>query len=135
MPGGDSFQQVSFFTNSFDSRTQGVDAVLTVGFDLGGGKATLGLNGNYTKTDVIKASPVITADRERLLEPDGFVPKWKGNASFSYAGERLAFFDWADYSIKCNDYEIGRAVGRERVCKYGEISVIAGTIKERKKYT
>ncbi len=31
------------------------------GLDLGGGKATLGLNGNYTKTDVIKASPVITA--------------------------------------------------------------------------
>src|SRR3546814_16539241 len=42
IPGGDSFQQVSFFTNSFDSRTQGVDAVLTVGFDLGGGKAKIG---------------------------------------------------------------------------------------------
>src|SRR3546814_16854662 len=78
IPGGDSFQQVSFFTNSFDSRTQGVDAVLTVGFDLGGGKATLGLNGNYTTTDVLKASPVITADRERLPELEGFVPKWKG---------------------------------------------------------
>jgi iron complex outermembrane receptor protein len=39
IPGGDSFQQVSFFTNSFDSRTQGVDAVLTVGFDLGDGHA------------------------------------------------------------------------------------------------
>src|SRR3546814_14998832 len=86
IPGGDSFQQVSFFTNSFDSRTQGVDAVLTVGFDLGGGKATLGLNGNYTKTDVIKASPVITAARERLLETGGCVPDWTGTASFTYGG-------------------------------------------------
>ena len=104
IPGGDSFQQVSFFTNSFDSRTQGVDAVLTVGFDLGGGKATLGLNGNYTKTDVIKASPVITADRERLLELEGFVPKWKGNASFTYAGERFGFVARANYYGKWTDY-------------------------------
>ena len=95
---------MSFFTNSFDSRTQGVDAVLTVGFDLGGGKATLGLNGNYTKTDVIKASPVITADRERLLELEGFVPKWKGNASFTYAGERFGFVARANYYGKWTDY-------------------------------
>ncbi|RIV81698.1 TonB-dependent receptor plug domain-containing protein [Pelagerythrobacter aerophilus] len=104
IPGGDSFQQVSFFTNSFDSRTQGVDAVLTVGFDLGGGKATLGLNGNYTKTDVIKASPVITADRERLLELEGFVPKWKGNASFTYSGDRFGLVARANYYGKWTDY-------------------------------
>ena len=104
IPGGDSFQQVSFFTNSFDSRTQGVDAVLTIRFDLAGGKATLGLNGNYTKTDVIKASPVISADRERLLELEGFVPKWKGNASFDYEGDRFGFIARANYYGKWTDY-------------------------------
>ena len=104
IPGGDSFQQVSFFTNSFDSRTQGVDAVLTIGFDLAGGKATLGLNGNYTKTDVIKASPVISADRERLLELEGFVPRWKGNASFNYEGNRFGFIARANYYGKWTDY-------------------------------
>lgn len=104
IPGGDSFQQVSFFTNSFDSRTQGVDAVLTFGFDFAGGKATLGLNGNYTKTSVIKASPVISADRERLLELEGFVPKWKGNASFNYEGDRFGFLARANYYGKWTDY-------------------------------
>ncbi|MDT9014106.1 TonB-dependent receptor [Novosphingobium sp. APW14] len=104
IPGGDSFQQVSFFTNSFDSRTQGVDAVLTIRFDLAGGKATLGLNGNYTKTDVIKASPVISADRERLLELEGFVPKWKGNASFNYEGDRFGFIARVNYYGKWTDY-------------------------------
>lgn len=104
IPGGDSFQQVSFFTNSFDSRTQGVDAVLTFGFDLAGGKATLGLNGNYTKTDVTRASPVISADRERLLELEGFVPKWKGNASFNYEGDRFGFIARANYYGKWTDY-------------------------------
>jgi iron complex outermembrane receptor protein len=104
IPGGDSFQQVSFFANSFDSRTQGVDAVLTVGFDLAAGKATFGLNGNYTKTEVIKASPVIAADRERLLELEGFVPKWKGNASFTYEGDRFGFIARANYYGKWTDY-------------------------------
>lgn len=104
IPGGDSFQQVSFFTNSFDSRTQGVDAVLTVGFNLAGGKATFALNGNYTKTDVIAASPVITADRERRLELEGFVPKWKGNASFNYEGEHFGFIARANYYGKWTDY-------------------------------
>lgn len=104
IPGGDSFQQVSFFTNSFDSRTEGVDAVLTFGFDLAGGKATLGLNGNYNKTSVIKASPVISADRERLLELEGFVPKWKGNASFKYEGDRFGFLTRANYYGKWTDY-------------------------------
>src|SRR3546814_8624425 len=66
--------------------------------------ATLGLNGNYTKTDVIKASPVISADRERLLELEGFVPKWKGNASFTYAGERFGFVARANYYGKWTDY-------------------------------
>ena len=104
IPGGDSFQQVSFFTNSFDSRTQGVDAVLTMGFDLAGGKATLGLNGNYTRTDVVRASPVITADRERVLELEGFVPKWKGNASFTYEHGRFGFVTRANYYGKWTDY-------------------------------
>jgi iron complex outermembrane recepter protein len=104
IPGGDSFEQLSFFTNSFDSRSQGIDAVLTVGFDLGGGKATLGLNGNYTKTDVIKASPVITADRERLLELEGFVPKWKGNASFNWESGGFGLVTRANYYGKWTDY-------------------------------
>src|SRR3546814_15588179 len=30
---------------------------------------------------------------------------------------------------------IGRASCRERVCQYGEISVVAGSLKKKKKYT
>lgn len=81
-----------------------MDAVLTVGFNLAGGKATFALNGNYTKTDVIAASPVITADRERRLELEGFVPKWKGNASFNYEGEHFGFIARANYYGKWTDY-------------------------------
>src|SRR3546814_10884456 len=41
IPGGGDFRTIQFFGNAFDSRTQGVDAVLTYGFDMFGGKATL----------------------------------------------------------------------------------------------
>lgn len=104
IPGGESFQQISFFTNSFDSRTQGVDAVLTVGFNMLNGQGTFGVNANYTDTKVIRATPVIAADRERLLELERFVPRWKGNASFNYEGDRIGFLARANYYGKWTDY-------------------------------
>lgn len=104
IPGGGSFQQISFFTNSFDSRTRGVDAVLTYGFDLLDGQANLNLNANYTRTKVTSASPVITGDRERILELEGFVPKWKGGLSFNYEGKRLGLATSATYYGEWTDY-------------------------------
>lgn len=112
IPGGGSFQQVSFFTNSFDSRTQGVDAVLTVGMNMLGGRGTFGINANYTDTKVTRASPVIAADRERLLELEGFVPKWKGNTSFVYEGERFGLVARANYYGKWTDY--GAAIAADQ---------------------
>src|SRR3546814_7693032 len=55
IPGGGDFRTIQFFGNAFDSRTQGVDAVLTYGFDMFGGKATLSANANYTKNQVTRA--------------------------------------------------------------------------------
>ncbi len=104
IPGGGSFQQISFFTNSFDSRTQGVDAVLTVGMSLLGGRGTFGINANYTDTKVTRASPVIAADRARLLALEGFVPQWKGNASFLYEAGAFGLTARANYYGKWTDY-------------------------------
>lgn len=104
VPGGGSYDEISFFTNSFDSRTRGVDLVTTFDFDLLGGSASLSLNGNYNQTEVVRASPVITADRERLLELEGFVPEWKGSTAFNYQGQSLGltlrgtyYGEWTDY--------------------------------------
>lgn len=104
IPGGDSFQQISFFTNSFDSRNQGIDAVATYRFGLAGGRATVGLNANYTDTQILNASPVIATDRERLLELERFVPRWKGNASFTFEGRRLGLTATATYYGSWTDY-------------------------------
>ena len=104
MPGGGSFDEVSFFTNSFDSRTRGVDLVTNFDFDLLDGSAALSFNANYNETELTRASPVITADRERLLELEGFVPEWKGSAAFTYQGAALGFTTRATYYGEWTDF-------------------------------
>lgn len=104
IPGGGDFRTILFFGNAFDSRTQGVDAVLTYGFDLLDGKVTLNANANYTKTKVTRAGPLLTGDRERLLELENFVPDWKGSLSANYQGDRIGFATTASYYGKWTDY-------------------------------
>lgn len=104
IPGGGDFTTIQFFGNAFDSRSQGVDAVLTYGFHMFGGDATLSANVNYTKTEVTRAGPLITGDRERLLELEDFVPDWKGSVAFNYQGDRIGLSTTASYYGKWTDF-------------------------------
>jgi iron complex outermembrane receptor protein len=104
IPGGGDFKTIQFFGNAFDSRTQGVDAVLSYHFPLLAGDATFGANVNYTKNKVVRAGPLIAGDRERLLELENFVPDWKGNLSFTYQGNHIGFTTTASYYGKWTDY-------------------------------
>lgn len=104
IPGGGDFTTIQFFGNAFDSRSEGVDAVLTYGFDLFDGDATLSANANYTKSEVTRAGPLITGDRERLLELEDFVPDWKGSVAFNYQGDRIGFSTTASYYGKWTDF-------------------------------
>ena len=102
--GGGDFTTIQFFGNAFDSRTQGLDAVLTYGFDMMSGKATLSANANYTSSQVIRAGPLITGDRERLLELEDFVPDWKGSVVFNYQGDRFGGSATASYYGQWTDF-------------------------------
>lgn len=104
IPGGGDFRTIQFFGNAFDSRTQGVDAVLTYGFDMLNGRATFNANANYTKTEVTRAGPLIAGDRERLLELEDFVPDWKGSVGFTYEGDRIGLTTSATYYGKWTDF-------------------------------
>lgn len=104
IPGGGDFQTIQFFGNAFDSRTQGVDAVLSYHVPMFDGDATFGANVNYTKNKVVRAGPLIAGDRERLLELENFVPDWKGNLSFNYQGDHIGFTTTASYYGKWTDY-------------------------------
>ncbi|MFS1704182.1 TonB-dependent receptor plug domain-containing protein [Alteromonas sp. AMM-1] len=63
-----SFSEVSFFTNDFDTTTEGVDIVANYSMDMMGGETKFSLAYNWTSTTVDEASDNISADRVRMLE-------------------------------------------------------------------
>ena len=66
--GADLFDSVRFFTNDFDTRTQGVDVVLTYGWDTGFGSTNLQLLFNRTETKVLRFREASTEGRVKNLE-------------------------------------------------------------------
>ncbi len=71
--GAGDLTEFRFYTNDFDTTTEGVDVVATWAIDSGMGSTDLSLAYNYTSTEVDKASDVI--DRERKGELEDFLPK------------------------------------------------------------
>ncbi|MBM4196791.1 MAG: TonB-dependent receptor [Gammaproteobacteria bacterium] len=69
-PGSEDIQSVRFFTNAVDTRTRGVDAVLTWAFDAMGGDASLSAGYNYSRTSIEEArvtNPTLEAIDDELL--------------------------------------------------------------------
>ena len=54
IPGGESITNVAFFQNVFDTRTQGVDLVVSYGTDIGAGRINLTGALNINSTEVVK---------------------------------------------------------------------------------
>ncbi len=64
-----SFSQVRFFTNDFDTTTQGIDVVATYPVEMLGGNTTFTFAGNWNQTKVDAFNPdIIQRDQVRQLE-------------------------------------------------------------------
>ncbi|GAB3033098.1 TonB-dependent receptor plug domain-containing protein [Bowmanella dokdonensis] len=63
-----SFSQVSFFTNDFDTTTEGVDVVANYNMEMFGGDTKFSLAYNWTSTEVDDAGDNVSAERVRMLE-------------------------------------------------------------------
>jgi len=63
-----SFSEISFFTNDFDTTTEGVDVVANYSMDMVGGETKFSLAYNWTSTEVDRASDNISDFRIRMLE-------------------------------------------------------------------
>ena len=83
--GLDQLSQFRFFTNSFDTRSRGVDVVARYPFSLGGRTSAISVAGNYTDTKVTDRGDInpITDGREQALED--LLPNVKGNVSFTHS--------------------------------------------------
>ena len=63
-----SFTEISFFTNDFDTTTEGLDVVANYSMDMFEGETKFSLAYNWTSTEVDRASDNISAERIRMLE-------------------------------------------------------------------
>ncbi len=63
-----SFSEISFFTNDFDTTTEGVDVVANYSMEMLGGDTRFSLAYNWTDTTVDEASDNISDERIRMLE-------------------------------------------------------------------
>lgn len=93
--------RVNFFTNGFETRTQGVDAVLTHRTSTGFGtfSSSLAVNWNETEvTDVETFTRFVPVDAQRVANIEGLTPKWRGvlstiwNYDIVSASARLNYF-------------------------------------------
>ena len=79
--GAEDLASVAFFTNDFDTKTQGVDLVASLPLPAFFGDSDLGLAVNYTDTKVTRLGG-LGPTRLRQLEEN--LPKWKGNANLRH---------------------------------------------------
>ncbi len=84
VPGAGSITQVSFFTNDFDTRTRGIDAVASYRFKAGPGTADLTAAYSYTDTEVTGGSLAANGDEtQRVLFNNG-TPKHNATTTATY---------------------------------------------------
>jgi iron complex outermembrane receptor protein len=90
VPGADSLTSVSYFTNSFDTRTQGIDLVGSWKGDVWGGQAgvTAAWNWNDTKVTHLRRPADVSSAAKTSIE-DG-LPENAANLTFDYAKDRYS---------------------------------------------
>lgn len=78
-----SFSSVKYFTNDFDTTTQGIDFVANYAMDMFGGETTFGLAMNWTDTTVDSFNPdIIDATKVRQLEEN--LPNTRGSLTANH---------------------------------------------------
>ncbi|MFQ3236724.1 MAG: iron complex outermembrane receptor protein [Paraglaciecola sp.] len=91
----DSLQQVSFFTNDFDTTTKGVDVVANYSADILNGSSTFSLAYNWNETEVTKFSDITGAFKVKRLEED--LPKHRGTLTWAQTWEDFSVFTRMNY--------------------------------------
>ncbi|MBR9805985.1 MAG: TonB-dependent receptor [Alphaproteobacteria bacterium] len=109
VPGGESTTTVSFYQNSFDTRTTGLDLIMKYSRSLVAGDLDLGLSYNYNQSDVLNADFI--DNPPRIARFERLYPRYSANASANYRrGDvtlqvKLRWIGpWADYTNQDGAY-------------------------------
>ncbi len=108
VPGASAFTSISWFTNDFDTRTKGLDVVVSYQRDLGLGAINLTGAYNYNKTEVRSGALSRSATQQRLFEQSR--PKHNLTGSATWTRDRLQLLGRVRYYGKWTD-STGNATG------------------------
>lgn len=95
IPNVDSIQQVSFFTNDFDTTTTGIDLISNYGTEMLGGDATFSLAYNYNKTKVDHYTAVTGDFKVSRLEND--LPNHRATLTWAQSWDQMSFLLRGNY--------------------------------------
>ncbi len=95
VPNVDSIQQVSFFTNDFDTTTSGVDFIANYSTSLFDGDSSFSLAYNYNKTEVDRYTDVTGDFKVSRLEND--LPNHRATFTWSQNWEDVSFLLRGNY--------------------------------------
>ncbi len=74
---------IRFFTNDFDTTTQGIDIVATLPFEMAGGDSSLNFAGNWTDTQVDKRNPDVIDDK-RVIQLEKNNPEFRFTTTLNH---------------------------------------------------
>lgn len=124
VPNVDSIQQVSFFTNDFDTTTTGIDLIGNYSTPLLDGNASFSLAYNYNKTEVDSFSEVTGDFKVSRLEND--LPNHRATLTWAQEWEQLTFLlrgnYYGEYQGVHVDYDLTIKEGDAAVTIDAEIS-------------
>lgn len=95
VPNIQSLAQVSFFTNDFDTTTQGIDAVANYSANLLGGSSTFSLAYNWNETEVTRSTPITGEFKVSRLEND--LPNHRATLSWAQQWDNFSAFTRLNY--------------------------------------
>lgn len=112
--GLDDLSQFRFFTNSFDTSTEGVDIVGNMNFELMSGSSTVTVAFNYNKTEVTDAGTINPISGGRIEALEDLLPNIKGNVSWSHSQNKwttlLRANYYGDWTSTSNGYDVDAAI-------------------------
>ncbi|PCH97910.1 MAG: TonB-dependent receptor [Gammaproteobacteria bacterium] len=120
----DSIQQVSFFTNDFDTTTEGVDVIANYTTELFKGDSLFSLAYNYNETTVDNYSAVTGDFKVSRLEND--LPNHRATFTWSQSYEDFSFFTrvnyYGEYQAVHVDYDATAVTGSAKTTVDAEVS-------------
>jgi len=124
VPNVDSIQQVSYFTNDFDTTTKGLDLIANYATSLFDGDSTFSLAYNFNETAVDRYSSVTGDFKVSRLEND--LPNHRATFTWSQSWDQISFLVrgnyYGEYSATHVDYSATTNVGKSAMTVDAEVS-------------